>query len=488
MLIRDLFECLITDINDKFLDRQIRCISVNTKEAINNNESAPLFVCINGTKYDTHKDIPKLIRNGIKDIVAEYIPDNIDIPDDINIIPSTDTRKTLALASKLYYGSPDESLTLIGITGTKGKTTITYMLKSVLCECGTKCGIIGTNGVIFGGKTYECENSTPGSLEYYKYLSEMKEMGVTHVICEVTSQALKQYRTFGTTFDIAAFTNLYPDHIGKDEHADFEEYRRCKGLLFEYCQKAVINADDQNSRYFTNICRSFATDFSRFSLIDKNAEYYCKKAGTKNIYSKFRCNGKKITLPLPGHFNIQNAMCAVAILREMGINYEDIIKGISKVKVPGRCEVVPNHAGINIIIDYAHNKESLENILVALRPKRQGKLYCVFGAGGDRSILRRSGMGQAASQFADYSIITSDNPRWEDPQKIIKDILSGMPEDYKNYIVIPNRNKAIYYALSMAKKGDTVLLAGKGAQNYHEVCGIKYPFDERETVSQYYKN
>lgn len=487
MYIKDLTDCMITEVEEKFLDRVVNGISVNTEKAVENNDSSTLFVCINGTKHDTHKDIPKLIDNGIKNIVAEYIPDNTEIPEDVNIILSLDTRKTLALASKHYYGSPDEGLTIIGITGTKGKTTVTYMIESVLHRCGINCGIIGTNGIIFNGKTYECENSTPGAYEYYKYLAEMRDEGITHVICEVTSQSLKQHRTFGTVFDIAAFTNLYPDHIGKDEHADFEEYRICKGLLFEHCRKAVINADDSENKYFADKCRSYDVDFSRFSLVDKTAEYYCKSPKTKNTYSKFKCNGKRIIIPLPGNFNIHNAMCAIAILRELNISYDDIIKGISEVKVPGRCEAVPNPAGINIIIDYAHSGESLESILTALKTNKHGKLYCLFGAGGDRSKLRRSGMGQAASEYADYSIITSDNPRWEDPEEIINDILTGIPDKYKSYTVIPDREKAIRYSLSLAKKGDTVLLAGKGAQSYHEICGVKYPFDERKIVSQYYK-
>ncbi len=488
MIMHDLFDCEIMSFDENFRNRTVGCIVTNTEEAIKNKDNSPLFICINGTKYDTHKDIEMLILEGIKDIVVEIGHEVPEIADDVNIIYSKNTRKTLALASKCFYKDPGRKLTIIGLTGTKGKTTVSYMLESVLHEAGIKCGIIGTNGIIFNNQIHECENSTPGANEYYRYLKEMSDHGITHVICEVTSQSLKQYRTYGTTFEIAAFTNLYPDHIGKDEHSDFEEYRLYKSTLFESCRKAVLNMDDPNSTFFADKCLLNDIDFVYFSLQNTVAEYYCSSSKTKCISSKFRYSGKVIAIPLPGDFNIQNAMCAISILEELGLKMKHIIKGLAKVKVPGRCESVANPAGINIIIDYAHNKESLENILSTLKKDCRGKLYCVFGAGGDRSKLRRGGMGEAASKFADYSVITSDNPRTEDPDDIIKDILQGIPSDYKNYTVFPERQKAIYHILAKAKKGDTVLLAGKGAQNYEEICGIKYPFDERETVSQYYKN
>lgn len=490
MTINDLKGCFIKDIDQKFSGRIIERIIINTNDALSSDNEGftKLFFCIKGAKYDSHKDIPKLIEAGITDIVVQYIPQDVVIPDNVNIIMSENTRITLALASKIYFGFPDETLTMIGITGTKGKTTISYMIEGALRESGIKCGIIGTNGVIFDGGRYECDNSTPGAYEYYRYLRKMADSGVTHVICEVTSQALKQYRTYGTIFDIAAFTNLSEDHIGKDEHTDFDDYRQCKGLLFQNCRKAVLNKDDDEYRYFSDICRRFAVDMSFFSIKERKADYYCTGIKSKCLYTKFRYNGKRAVVGLPGDFNVQNAMCAISILKELGIKDRYIRKGISAVKVPGRCESVPNPAGVNIIIDYAHTGKSLENILSALKKNCYGKLYCVFGAGGDRSHLRRASMGEAASRYADYSIITSDNPRSEDPASIIDDIIKGIPSDHTNHTVIVDREKAIYEALAMAKKGDTVLLAGKGTQTYQEVCGIKYPFDEREKVSQYYNN
>ena len=315
----------------------------------------------------------------------------------------------------------------------------------------------------------------------------MAKAGAEYVICEITSQSLKQSRTYGTEFEIAAFTNLYPDHIGKNEHKDFEEYMVCKGKLFECCKMAVINDDDNNSEYFKKCCLSYTTPFVCFSTNNKSEKYFCRKQKSKHSNTVFYVNNNRFEISLPGDFNIQNALCTIAVATELGIEYSHIKKGLLSAKVYGRCERVESPEGVNIVIDYAHNRESLENILTALKKECKGKLYCVFGAGGDRSKLRRCGMGEAALKYADYSIITNDNPRSENPENIISDILEGMNDCVDRYTVVPKRENAINLALTLAKKGDTVLLAGKGAQNYEEICGVKYPFDERVAVSQYYK-
>jgi len=483
MKLADLLSCADLTCHGKYCEEEITSIEVNTANAIKNKQNNPLFVCIVGSLYDTHKDIEKLILSGIRHIVAL---DDIKIPTcAADIIPSTNTRKSLALLSRAFYGCPDKKLCMIAVTGTKGKTTVTYMLESILRESGIKCGIIGTNGIIYNGNTFECDNSTPGSIEYYYHLSQMAEHGIKCVVCEVTSQALKQFRTYGTVFDIAAYTNLYPDHIGKHEHQSFDEYKGCKGLLFGQCKKAVINRDCPHSHSFCEICNEKGVSYSTFA-VNETALYKCTDIAVSDKGSNFRVDDTSYNVSLPGSFNISNAMCALSIARELGVDDKYIYKGLCTVSVCGRCERVENPCGIDIVIDYAHTGKSLENILKALREECHGKLYCVFGAGGNRSPLRRIGMGRAASEYADYSIITNDNPRYEDPTGIIDDIIKGMNEG--SYTVIPDREQAIHYALSVAKKGDTVLLAGKGAQNYQEICGIKYPFDEREAVSRYYKS
>lgn len=486
MTIRNLAENDDIVVAPCFLNNVVGNICFNTEEAIKSDVNSVLFVCIRGPKYDTHNDIEKIISKGIKNIIIERDV-NIDVTaDDLNIIRSFDTRKTLAIASRLYFDCPDKELKIIGITGTKGKTTVSYMIKDVLENAGIKCGLMGTNGIFYDGNKYDCVNSTPGTYEYYFHLRKMADCRVSYVVCEITSQSLKQYRTYGTVFDIAVFTNLYPDHIGEDEHKDFYEYRLCKSLIFDKCRKAVLNMDDDNFKYFASVCLEKNIPYISFSKLSRFADYRCRHIRLKCSCSSFFFLNKKITVRLPGEFNLINALCASVVLNELGINSDKIVTGIENINVPGRCESVENPFGINIIIDYAHNKESLENILRALKKRCKRKLYCVFGAGGDRSNLRRIGMGEVAAMYADFSVITSDNPRSENPEKIISDILKGFPEKFNRYIVIPDREQAIYYALSRAKKGDTILLAGKGNQNYQEISGVRYPFNEREVVSRYY--
>lgn len=473
-------------LDTRFSDNTVGSIFTNTDEAIKNGDNTSLFICIKGSKYDTHNDIEKLISNGIINIIAEKEIVMPDLSENVNIMYSPNTRKSLAIASRLFFGCPDKKLKIIGITGTKGKTTVSYMIKNAFEVYGINCGLIGTNGIIYGSNRYECNNSTPGAYEYYYHLKKMADSEITHVVVEITSQSLKQYRTFGTVFDIAVFTNLYPDHIGEDEHSDFNEYRLCKSRIFESCRKAVLNMDDENYNYFANVCSETKVQNISFSRFLKSADYKCKFFKMRCVSSEFRLLNNKISVPLPGDFNLTNALCASVVLLESGIPINAVVEGLKNIRIPGRCEYVENPSGVNIIIDYAHSKESLENILKALKRSFKGKLYCVFGSGGDRSTLRRSGMGEAAAKYADFSVITSDNPRSENPKSIIDDILKGIPENFRRYTVIADREQAIFYALSKARKGDTVLLAGKGTQNFQEINGVKYHFDEREVVSRYY--
>lgn len=470
----------------KISDCEIGYIETNTQSAVENCEKMPLFVCIDGTNYNSHVDIARLIKCGIRAFVTNENAKIYCSGKNINIIKVKDTRKALALLARSFYGFPDRELFTVGITGTKGKTTVTYMLRAVFEAFGKKCGIIGTNGIIYGGNTYECDNSTPGSLEYYGALRQMADDGVSCVFCEVTSQALMQYRTFGTVFDVAVFTNLFPDHIGKNEHFDFDEYKSCKGYLFSQCKKAVLNTDSEHSEYFQNICRENGVEYICFSA-ERDADIFCRDITVLDTGSEFSVGESRFAIPLPGVFNVSNALCTVSVARLCKVPDEIIARGLSGVCVYGRCERVPNPDGVNIIIDYAHNKESLGNILEALKQSCRGKLYCVFGAGGDRSRLRRAGMGQAAAKYADVIIVTSDNPRSESREQIIADILPGLIDAKGECVTIPDRRKAIYYALGRASLNDTVLLAGKGGQTFEEVCGVKYPFDERKVVEDFYR-
>ncbi len=467
---------------------EIGYIETNTESAIKRKSENPLFVCICGNRYDTHRDIDKLILAGIKYFVVNKNQQNCNSRCEACFIEVEDTRRALALLARAFFGFPDLDLFTVGITGTKGKTTVTYMLRSVFEENSYNCGVIGSNGIIYDGKVTETENSTPAPLEYYGALREMADSGVTHVFCEVTSQALKQFRTYGTVFDVGVFTNLFPDHIGAYEHESFDEYKNCKGMLFTQCKRAVLNIDCPHYCYFSDICKKEVIEYTSYSALGKDADVVCSGVEIFDDCSRFSVDGKEFFVPLPGEFNVSNALSTVAIAKACGLSYDSVAGGLEKVKVYGRCEIVPNPAGVNIIIDYAHSKESLENILGSLKKACKGKLYCVFGAGGNRSKLRRVGMGEAASVYADFSIITSDNPRFEKLEDIIRDVVSGMKCSGNKYTVVPDRRKAIFTALSMARDGDTVLLAGKGGQTYEEAHNIKYHFDEREIVDQYYND
>lgn len=470
----------------KLCDCEVGYIETNTQGAMDNIAKSPLFVCIDGTSYNSHRDIARLIKCGVTTFVTNRKAGIYCSGKNINIIRVDDTRCALALLARSFFGFPDRELLCVGVTGTKGKTTVTYMLRAVFERAGKKCGIIGTNGIIYGGNTYECENSTPGSLEYYGALRKMADSGIECVFCEVTSQALKQYRTYGTVFDIGVFTNLFPDHIGKNEHTDFEEYRNCKGKLFSQCKKAVLNADSEHFEFFQSICKGAGLEYVTFSA-ENTADVFCTDISVSDTGGSFCVGESRFCVPLPGMFNIYNALSAVCTARLCGIPDETTAAGLSGVCVYGRCERVKSPEGVNIVIDYAHNKESLENILKALGDSCRGRLYCVFGAGGDRSRLRRAGMGQAAAKYADYIIVTSDNPRSESRERIIADILPGLCGAKGECVTIPDRREAIYYALENARAGDTVLLAGKGGQTFEEVNGVKHPFDERCVVEDFYR-
>lgn len=469
MRLYDLLAAANLSDNICFNDREISTIEVNTNNVKRENATETIFVCIKGAKYDTHKDIPYLATIGVPIIIADKKDKSFSNLNGTVILNCKNTRKTLALISRAFFNKPDEKMKIVGITGTKGKTTVTYMLSEICRYENKKCGIIGTNGAFFDGKQIECVNSTPGSPEFYGILRQMADCGVEYVFCEVTSQALLQHRVDGTHFNLAVFTNLFPDHIGKDEHQSFEEYRECKSRLFEMCDEALLNGDDSQCDFFVSKCEKLSVPYNCY-------------------YPSNCCDKIRTAVKMPGAYNVANALCACTIAEKLGYSWNNILKGIENVKVTGRCETVENPCGIRVVIDYAHNKESLENVLKALREECLGKLICVFGAGGDRSVLRRSGMGKAASEFADFSVVTSDNPRNEEPEKIIADILEGMKGKEKSFNVIRDRRQAIFYALSMAKPGDTVLLAGKGAQLYEEIKGVKYKLDEREVVAEYFRN
>lgn len=397
----------------------------------------------------------------------------------------------MAKISAKFFGNPAEKLTTIGITGTKGKTTVSFMIKSILEESGNSCGLIGTVGAVYGGNTVKLENTTPESYEIQHHLSEMAQFGCKYAVIEASSIGLKAHRLDGFEFDVGVFTNLSHDHIGEFEHKDMREYLECKNLLFRKCKIGIVNFDDENA---SKIVENHSCEIQKFGM-NENFDYKAKNISlTKydgKVGIKFDISGKlninDVSVSVPGRFNAFNALAAASVCDILGISPTHIRAGLKNISVKGRIEPVPCPGEYSIFIDYAHNAVSMENVLSTLREYSPERLVVLFGAGGNRPRIRRYEMGQTAGELADLSIITSDNPRYENPMDIIKDIEVGIKKTNGSYIVIPDRKDAIKHAIETAQKGDVIVLAGKGHEDYQEINGIKFPMDERAIVEDIFK-
>lgn len=451
-------------------------------------EDGFLFVAIKGFQTDGHEYINQAIENGAKAIAIQngFKLNLKEIPDDIVIILAEDTRELLAIASCNFYKNPSKKLTLIGVTGTKGKTTTTFMIKEILEKAGKKVGLIGTIATYINGeKISDSERTTPESIELQKMLAEMLEKGVKYVVMEVSSQSLKLHRVDGCEFDMVVFTNLSEDHISKNEHPDMEDYFNSKLKLFKMCKRGFVNIDDL---YGAKVPKLFAdSNIVRYG-IDNPADNLAREVTVTNSYVDFKCKftkvNERVKVSIPGRFTVYNALAAICVCKAIGVESDCIKTGLLNIKVPGRSEMVNNKLDIPIMIDYAHSPESLENILKAVKGYTRGNVISVFGCGGDRDERKRSIMGKISGNIADFTIITSDNPRTEDPEKITSQIKEGIKQTKGKYKVIVDRKKAIEYAINMATKDDIIILAGKGHEPYQEINGEKYPFDERVIVKE----
>lgn len=446
-----------------------------------------IFVCLSGSKIDAHEYVNEAISRGA---VAVLVEKEISV-DGAIIIRVKNTREALAKISAKFFGNPAEKLTTIGITGTKGKTTVSFMIKSILEESGNLCGLIGTTGAVYGGKTIKLENTTPESYEIQHHLSEMVKSGCKYAVLEASSIGLKGHRLDGFEFDVGVFTNFSHDHIGGVEHKDMREYLECKRLLFQKCNTGIVNFDDENA---SKIIENHSCKIQKFGM-SENSDYKVKnilltKYGGK-VGVKFDISGKlnmnDILVSVPGKFNAFNALAAASVCDVLGISSIYIRAGLKNISVKGRVEPVPCPDEYSIFIDYAHNAVSMNNVLSTLREYSPKRLVVLFGAGGNRPKIRRYEMGQTAGELADLSIITSDNPRYENPMDIIKDIEIGMKKTNGEYIIIPDRKDAIKYAIENAKQGDIIVLAGKGHEDYQEINGTKFPMDERVVVEDIFK-
>lgn len=457
-----------------------------------------LFVAIKGVKTDGHLYIPKAVELGASAIVCEDGDAYRKYKEEYknaSFFLVKNARRALAIVSKHFYDNACDKMTIIGLTGTKGKTSTSFMISKILNEAGKRCGIIGTTGAYFENFYLEMNHSTPESRDLHALFSKMYSLGATHIVMEVSSQALMMYRVYGIEFEVGIFTNITPDHIGEGEHADFDDYLYCKSKLFTMCKKAVINADSDKAQYILDVCKENEVEAVTYgcetSDVDFRAvdERFYIDGGMKTHFDILSKSGKhSVDVSVPGKFSVFNALCATSCAFTLGVDFEHISKALTNVKVIGRIEPVENpNLKTPVIIDYAHNAMSLESLFTAVKAYNPKRIFCVFGCGGNRSKLRRYEMGEISGRYADLSIITTDNSRFEELDDIIADILIGMGKTDGKYEIVKDRKEAIYRAIDLSEEGDIVLLAGKGQETYLDIKGEKTHFDEREVVNSYFE-
>ena len=476
----DLLEHLDYQCLQGTTDKEISSVVFDSRKAGPDS----LFLCIKGAVSDGHSYAKEVAEKGASVLVVQ---EPVEVPKHVTVIQVPDSRYAMACISASWFDHPAEKLKTIGITGTKGKTTTTYLVKSILENAGHKTGLIGTIETIIGEEHIPSANTTPESYLVQQYFAKMVAAGCDSVVMEVSSQGLMLHRTAGFVFDIGIFTNLEPDHIGPNEHKDFADYLHCKSLLFKQCKTGIFNADDQHLDEILegHTCQVETFGFSeRADLRAENTRLVTGK-GTLGIqYDVKGLMDFPVEIDLPGKFSVYNSLTAIAVCRHFGVTQENIQRALKQAKVKGRIEMVKVSDDFTLMIDYAHNAMSLESLLTTLKEYHPNRLVCLFGCGGNRSKLRRYEMGEVSGKLADFTIITSDNPRNEDPQEIINDIKIGIGKTAGKYVEIIDRKEAIAYAIHHGQPGDIIVLAGKGHEDYQEIKGKKYPMDERVLIQE----
>ena len=443
-----------------------------------------MFVCIKGAAYDSHDHTEEIARAGAKVIVAER---PVKVPEGVTLVLVEDSRYALSMLSAAYFDHPAQKMKVIGITGTKGKTTTTFMVKGILEHAGYKVGLIGTIETIIGDTHIPSSNTTPESYLVQEYFAQMVEAGCKVVVMEVSSQGLKLHRTAGIRFDIGIFTNLAPDHIGENEHASFEEYMECKSRLFRQCDIGIVNADDEHCSDILkgHTCKVETYGFSEKADLRASDLKLVNRPGFLGVdYHVSGLLNFDVEIDMPGRFSVYNSLVAIAVCRHFDIPKEDMLAALEVVQTKGRIEKVKVSDDFTLMIDYAHNAMSLESLLTTLKEYNPKRLVCLFGCGGNRSKLRRYEMGEVSGNLADLTVITSDNPRFEEPQAIIDDIKTGIAKTSGKYVEIIDRKEAIRYVIENGRPGDVIVLAGKGHEDYQEICGVKHPMDERVLIAE----
>ena len=469
------------------LDTEAEDVVYDSRKAV----PGTIFVCLKGTRIDSHGFIGDVAAQGVKAFVVER---DVELPEGTTVVKVASSRHALAMMSAVRFGNPIRKMISVGVTGTKGKTTATHMMKAILEAAGKKVGMIGTTGAVIGDEVFPTMNTTPESYQLQEYFSKMAEAGCEYVLMEVSSQGIKMHRTDGLEFDYGVFTNITPDHIGPDEHADFEEYLYYKSRLFTMCRTGIANRDDEHFEAIVKdrTCGKLYTygrkeggekpDFygSRLRFVSEpgfvGTEFDLEEKATGAVMD--------LRLGLPGEFNVDNALAAASLCRAMGISEDAIREGLEHVRVNGRMEIAYSSEKCTVIIDYAHNAVSMESLLETLRAYHPKRLVCVFGSGGNRSKERRYSMGEIGGKMADLCILTADNSPYEKTEDIIADIRSHLEPTGGAFVEIPDRREAIYYSLSHAQPGDMIAIIGKGHEDYQEINGVRTHFLYREVVEE----
>lgn len=463
------------------LDAEVEDVVYDSRKA----GPGAVFVCMKGTKIDSHEFMEDVVKKGARVLVVEQ--EIKPLPDGVTVLRVPCSREALALLSAARFDHPVKKMISIGVTGTKGKTTTTYMIKAILEAAGKRVGLIGTAGAIIGEETYPTVNTTPESYQLQEYFAKMVEAGCDYMIMEVSSQGLKMHRVDGIYFDYGMFTNLSNDHIGPDEHADFDEYLYYKAQLLKRCRVGLVNLDDD---HYGEIIKHASCELYPYSLREETCFsaqniHYVAEPDFVGLDFSVRGNYElEVRVNIPGKFNVYNALAAVGVCSFLDLPKEKVCHALEHLSVNGRMEIVHSSERCTVIVDYAHNAVSMESLLLTLRDYQPKRLVCVFGCGGNRSKDRRYAMGEIGGRLADLSIITADNSRFEKVEDIIADIRGCIQKTGGTYLEIPDRREAIEYSILSAQPGDMIAVIGKGHEDYQEIEGVRYPFLDRQVIEE----
>ncbi len=477
------------------LDAEVTEVVYDSRKAV----PGAVFVCMAGTRVDSHCFVPDVLRAGVRVLVTERdVEEELaasglteDEMGRVTILKTAEGRKSLALLSAARFGYPATGMITIGVTGTKGKTTTTHMIKAILEAAGKKVGMIGTTGTVINGQVTPTMNTTPESYELHQSFAKMAEAGCQYMIMEVSSQGIKMHRVDGISFDYGIFTNISPDHIGPDEHADFAEYLYCKSRLLNMCRIGLVNLNDGHFKEIVKdaSCRlyTYRVKEDRETKADFEASNIRYVSRPDFVGTEFDVAGKldmDVRLGIPGLFNVDNALAALCVCSFLGLPGERIVHALEHIRVNGRMEIVHTSSRCTVLVDYAHNAVSMESLLTTLRQYHPKRLVVVFGCGGNRSKDRRYSMGEIGGRLADLSIITADNSRYEKVEDIMADIRGSIEKTGGAFLEIPDRRDAIRHSILHAKPGDMIAVIGKGHEDYQEINGVRHHFLDREAIEE----